>query len=81
MAVARQISITIPEPLLEEVDRRVGSRGRSQFIAEAVRAYLAGIRRQRMVEGYQARAQENRELLAEFRPARPPAAAEEAEEQ
>ena len=73
MAVARQISITIPEPLLEEVDRRVGSRGRSQFIAEAVREYLAGLRRQRMAEGYQARAEESKALLAEFGPGSPPA--------
>lgn len=68
MSVARQISITIPEPLLEEVDRRVGSRGRSQFIAEAVRTYLAGLQRQRLVEGYQARAEESKTLLIEFGP-------------
>jgi len=44
MALART-NLTIPEELLEEVDKLAGPRGRSQFVADAV---LAKVKRERL---------------------------------
>ena len=44
MALART-NVTLPQDLLEEVDRLAGPRGRSQFVADAV---AAKVKRERL---------------------------------
>jgi hypothetical protein len=43
----RRAHVVVPEALLEEVDRRVGKRGRSSFFVEAAKEKL---RRERLVD-------------------------------
>lgn len=66
MPRTKQISITVPSDLLEELEGQVGARQRSRFITEAVREKLAAVAEQELVEGYQEMAEESRQLMAEF---------------
>jgi len=49
--VAVRLHITLEDALVAELDRRVGTRGRSPFIAAAVRQALDDERRWELIEG------------------------------
>jgi metal-responsive CopG/Arc/MetJ family transcriptional regulator len=61
-----RINISLPEDLLDDISREVGSRKRSRFIAEAVARSLKEQRDRRLAAEYEAAAAEisriNREL-------------------
>jgi Arc/MetJ-type ribon-helix-helix transcriptional regulator len=48
--MAMRVHITLSDELVRELDRRVGARGRSAFIAGAVREALENERRWELVE-------------------------------
>jgi Arc/MetJ-type ribon-helix-helix transcriptional regulator len=48
--MAMRVHITLSDELVRELDRRVGSRGRSAFIAGAVREALDDERRWELIE-------------------------------
>ena len=50
MALART-NLTLPEELLREVDELAGPRGRSQFVADAVKARVKRERLRRAIDG------------------------------
>jgi hypothetical protein len=47
----RRTHIVIPEPLVSEIDRLVGKRGRSQFLTQAAEKELRRLRQIRALEG------------------------------
>lgn len=48
--MAMRVHITLDEAILDELDRRVGPRGRSSFIAQAVSAALEHAHRWELIE-------------------------------
>ena len=48
---ARRTHIVIPEPLAREIDRLVGKRGRSEFLAQAAEKELRRLRQIKALEG------------------------------
>ena len=48
--MAMRLHITLEDELVEDLDRRVGPRGRSGFIAQALRQALEDQRRWEMIE-------------------------------
>jgi metal-responsive CopG/Arc/MetJ family transcriptional regulator len=47
----RRTHIIIPEPLVSEIDRLVGKRGRSEFLAQAAEKELRRLQQIRALEG------------------------------
>jgi len=68
MSQLKKVLITVPEPLLQEVDLVCSSEksNRSKFVREAMKCYLAEKRklhlREQMAKGYQEMAEINAEL-------------------
>ena len=69
MAAVR-MNITIPEDLARQMDRLIGPRRKSRFIAETLRQKVEEIQQKRLdktlEEGYKARAEESRIMAKEF---------------
>jgi metal-responsive CopG/Arc/MetJ family transcriptional regulator len=69
MSVVR-MNITIPEELAHQLNRMIGSRKKSQFIAGALRESINKIKykelQKALEEGYKARAQESRSFAKEY---------------
>lgn len=66
-----RVNVTLPTQLVEDLEASVGSRGKSAFIAQAVRQMLEQLRRDTLAreleEGYAARAEEARDVSGDFR--------------
>ena len=69
MGVVR-MNITIPEELVEELDKLTPPRTRSQFIAEALKRKIEKLRSEELQksleEGYKDRRAENQSMAKEF---------------
>ena len=69
MGTAR-LNITLPEELVEELDRIVGPRRKSRFIASTLQERLKKLRTERLEallkEGYQAGIREGEEIAHDF---------------
>ncbi len=67
---AVRLNITIPEELSRQLDKLVGPRKKSHFIAEALRQRIGEIQEQELnkilEKGYKARKQENLSIAREF---------------
>ncbi len=65
-----RLNITIPSELAEKFKRKIKPRKRSEFISQAIVKSLNEIEKQRlydlMKEGYLARNEEDKELIADF---------------
>jgi metal-responsive CopG/Arc/MetJ family transcriptional regulator len=68
-----RLNITIPEEVARQLDRIVGARGKSRFIAEALTKRIQEIEEQKLhqmlEEGYKARKRESQSIAREFEPA------------
>ncbi|MEJ5378545.1 MAG: ribbon-helix-helix protein, CopG family [bacterium] len=68
-----RLNITIPKDLASELEKLAGQRGRSQFIAAAIRQKIQEAKKAELdrllEEGYGARAKESVEFAKEFEPA------------
>jgi len=68
-----RLNITIPEELARQLDRIVGTRGKSRFITETLRKRIQEIAEQKLQqlleEGYKARQKESQDMAKEFEPA------------
>jgi metal-responsive CopG/Arc/MetJ family transcriptional regulator len=69
MSVVR-MNITVSEELVEQVDKLIGPRKRSQFIADALRQRIETIRYERLQkaleEGYKVRKEESQSIASEY---------------
>ena len=69
MSVVR-MNITIPEDLAHQLDRLIGPKKKSQFIAEALKQRIEKIQyeelQKALEEGYKARKQESHSIAKEF---------------
>jgi metal-responsive CopG/Arc/MetJ family transcriptional regulator len=69
MSVVR-LNITIQEELARQLDKLVGPRGKSHFIAEALKQRIEEIQQEELnkilEEGYKARKQESLSIAKEF---------------
>jgi metal-responsive CopG/Arc/MetJ family transcriptional regulator len=69
MSVIR-MNITVSEELVEQVDKLIGPRKRSQFIADALRQRIETIRYERLQkaleEGYKVRKEESQSIASEY---------------
>ena len=69
MSVVR-MNITIPEDLAHKLNRLIGSRKKSQFIAEALKERIEKIQyketQKALEEGYKVRKQESHSIAKEF---------------
>lgn len=67
---AVRLNITIPEELARRLDKLVGPRKKSRFIAEALRQKIGEIQEQKLhkilEEGYKARKQESLSIAKNF---------------
>ena len=67
-----RLNITIPEEVARQLDRIVGARGQSRFIAETLRKRIQEIEEQKLQqmleEGYKARKRESQSIAKEFEP-------------
>jgi CopG family transcriptional regulator/antitoxin EndoAI len=65
-----RLNITLPEELIQELDRIVGQRRKSKFIASTLQERLKKLRSERlevlMKEGYQAGIREGEEITRDF---------------
>lgn len=70
MAATEKVTLTLPTELMATVRKMAPARGHSQFIAEAIRAYVSEqeriTRRKRLTAGYQANASADAALTAEW---------------
>ena len=70
---AVRLNVTIPEELVSQLDRLVGSRNKSRFITEALRERIERIQEQKLAkileEGYKSRKQEGLSITRDFEPA------------
>lgn len=70
MAAKEKVTLTLPADLMETVRTLVPPRRQSQFIAEAIRYFVAEQQRrslrERLIAGYQANATVDRETAAEW---------------
>ena len=70
---AVRLNITIPEELARQLEKLVGSRNKSHFIAEALRQRIENIQEEELnkvlEEGYKARKGESVSIAKEFEPA------------
>ena len=68
-----RLNITIPEEVARQLDRIVGARGKSRFIAETLRKRIQEIEEQKLhqmlEEGYKERKRESQAISREFEPA------------
>ena len=68
--MAVRVNFTLPEDLLASLKSNVRERERSAFVADALRKRLADLERQHLeaelIEGYQATAEEDRAINAEW---------------
>ena len=66
-----KVTLTLPKEVMDAVRREADPRGYSSFIAEAVTFFLGerarAALRERLIEGYQATAQEDQLLAEEWR--------------
>ena len=72
MVTMEKVTVTLPTDLMAAVRTMAPARRQSQFIAEAIRAYLAAQERQRLrarlIAGYQANADADATLATEWEP-------------
>jgi metal-responsive CopG/Arc/MetJ family transcriptional regulator len=68
---AVRLNITIPEELARQLEKLVGSRNKSHFIAETLRQRIEKIQEEELnkKEGYKARKKESVSIAKEFEPA------------
>jgi metal-responsive CopG/Arc/MetJ family transcriptional regulator len=70
---AVRLNITIPEELARQLEKLVGSRNKSHFIAETLRQRIEKIQEEELnkilEEGYKARKKEGVSIAKEFEPA------------
>jgi metal-responsive CopG/Arc/MetJ family transcriptional regulator len=70
---AVRLNITIPEELARQLEKLVGSRNKSHFIAETLRQRIEKIQEEELnkilEEGYKARKKESLSIAKEFEPA------------
>jgi metal-responsive CopG/Arc/MetJ family transcriptional regulator len=70
MSATEKVTITLPADLMAAVRTLAPARRQSQFIAEAIRAYIAeqerNTLRERLIAGYQANAAADAELTAKW---------------
>jgi len=70
---AVRLNVTIPEELVSQLDKLVGSRNKSRFITEALRERIETIQEQKLIkileEGYKTRKQEGLSITRDFEPA------------
>jgi len=70
---AVRLNITIPEELARQLEKLVGSRNKSHFIAETLRQRIEKIQEEELnkilEEGYKARKKESVSIAKEFEPA------------
>ena len=68
--MATRVNFTLPEDVIRTLKSNVRERERSSFVAAALREKLAKLERDRLeaelIEGYQATAEEDREINAEW---------------
>ena len=68
-----RLNITLPEKLVHQLDKLVGPRKKSRFIAETLRQRIEKIESEQMQklleEGYKARKAESLAITKEFEPA------------
>ena len=67
-----RMSITIPEELAQKLDQVAGSRKKSEFITESLKARIRQMEKEKLqnelAEGYKARKSESLSLAEEFEP-------------
>ena len=72
MLTTEKVTLTIPTDLMATVRAMAPVRGQSQFITEAIRRYVAEQERQalreRLIAGYQANAEFDAAMAAEWEP-------------
>jgi metal-responsive CopG/Arc/MetJ family transcriptional regulator len=72
MTVKEKVTLTLPQDLMEAVRTIAPARGQSQFIAEAIEYFIKEQQRQalreRLIAGYQANADRDASLAAEWEP-------------
>lgn len=72
MSATEKVTLTMPQDLMQEVRARTPSRGQSKFVAEAVQYYIERQRlielRERLIAGYQANAEADAAMAAEWAP-------------
>ncbi|NJD37670.1 MAG: antitoxin [Geobacter sp.] len=64
-----RLNITLPTPIVDDINALFGQRGVSQFLEEAARDKLAEIKKttyKGLIEGYQAATDETVEVLKKF---------------
>lgn len=70
--MAVRVNFTLPQDLVEALKLQVGERGRSAFVAEAVRLRLAQLERTQLEaeldEGYRLTREEGRQMNADWSP-------------
>ena len=67
-----RLNITLPSPIVDDIKALYGQRGLSQFLAEAAREKLDGVKKRTykgLIEGYKSTAEETKEVLKKFEPA------------
>ncbi len=72
MNAPEKVTLTLPHELMQEVRARSSARGQSKFVAEAVQYYIERRRlielRDRLIAGYQANAEADAAMAAEWAP-------------
>lgn len=72
MSASEKVTLTLPQNLMQEVRAMTPARGQSKFIAEAVQYYIERQRlielRERLIAGYQANADADAAIAAEWEP-------------
>ena len=64
-----RLNITLPTPIVDDIKSLYGQRGLSHFLEEAAREKLAQVKKMAykgLIEGYQATAEETKEVLKKF---------------
>ena len=64
-----RLNITLPTPIVDDIKALYGQRGLSQFLEEAAREKLNGVKKKAykgLIEGYQSTAEETKEVLKKF---------------
>jgi hypothetical protein len=64
-----RLNITLPTPIVDDIKALYGQRGLSHFLEEAAREKLAEVKKKAykgVIEGYQATAEETKEVLKKF---------------
>lgn len=70
MVTTEKVTLTLPADLMATIRSMAPARGQSQFVAEALRAYIAEQQRrslrERLIAGYQASAAADTEVATEW---------------